>query len=332
MNPNKPCPGTKEDWAKLSRDKIIHSIHDFPDEINSASKMGSRQFLSLKVIWVVEKPRTLQGLQWPARLGTSSAEILALQQELKQEGAWRSYLDNIGGKLPPTDPIDGELGRFALVLQNQRIATTLNPSKYEYDRQKVAGTPMRTRSGLRIGQAPPGPAFQIPTGEHTSPARSASKTRSEGQPRSSSKSSSFTDAASHQAASDAAVSSIAFVDDKMTKAERAAIADEQVINTAAISFLQALFVGDAGRNAYWTPDRKGFQFGKSSFRAITDGHLQISGKPRSAAILEVKARERPSDMRTDPIIEWQESAQMALWILAEPFSYWTTEQEQTKRR
>lgn len=109
------------------------------------------------------------------------------------------------------------------------------------------------------------------------------------------------------------------------------MADEHVVNTAAISFLQALFVRGL-EEAYWSPQRKGFRFGTTNFTAFTDGHLKIDGELRSAALVEVKARKRPKGDKPNFKIEWQESAQMALWITEEPSSFWTTAQESHRRR
>lgn len=60
---------------------------------------------------------------------------------------------------------------------------------------------------------------------------------------------------------------------------------------------------------------KGKDKGKKLFEARTDGHLAISinDKKRSLSLLEVKA-----NYRSRALPQWQESAQMAAWIQAEP--------------
>lgn len=102
--------------------------------------------------------------------------------------------------------------------------------------------------------------------------------------------------------------------------------DEQIVNTALILFLQGVCLRAQGlENAHWTLQRKSFNFEKKIrgqhdetvrlFQARTDGHLRINidGKSRSLAILEVKA-----SVRAEAKPFMQESAQMAAWISAEP--------------
>jgi hypothetical protein len=327
MSINGICPSNESEWEAQAKARDIGSLHGFAGELSSASKLDVDQFLALKTVWQMEPNiNALSKNPWAARLGTTPEKILAVRHEMKQERAWKEYLESIGKLIPPNGPFEDKLGRFAMVLQNQRIATKLTDAKT--DEQKVGGSPMVTRSGLQLGQVQaipilrwgPGVAGGSPQPKHPSPPRPESNPRSN------------SDSHSSRAVTEASVSIMSWYDEKMSKAERATMADEQVINTAAISFLQGLFVGDAGRNAYWSPQRKGFQFGKSSFKAYTDGHLQIIGEARSAAILEVKARKRPIQNANDFKIEWQESAQMALWIRDEPSSYWTTEDDRHKCR
>lgn len=211
-----------------------------------------------------------------------------------------------------------------MVLQNQRIVFTSNIFSPTDDVVKVEGSPMKTRSGRtlqKFGHIPKGQwgsgaehvggGVDGPQGTRKQP----SPTPSQGPACSED---SFT--------SGSQASSLPWLDEEVPKVDRPGIAGEQVVNTAAICFLQSLFVHDT-RNAYWSPHRKGFRFGDTSFKAYTDGHLQIVGDSRSAAIVEVKARERPVMILTDFKIEWQESAQMALWIRTEPSSFWTTKEK-----
>jgi hypothetical protein len=99
------------------------------------------------------------------------------------------------------------------------------------------------------------------------------------------------------------------------------VGDEQIVNTAAINFLNTLFIHDS-LLADWTLQRKQFKFKSDfvKFEARTDGYFNLHGQERSAAGIEVKPRVR----RQEHVfrIEMQESAQMALWIYQEPNSHW----------
>lgn len=113
------------------------------------------------------------------------------------------------------------------------------------------------------------------------------------------------------------------------EALKSAVGDEQIVSTAAINFLNALSIHDV-RCADWTLERKQFKFKSDSvkFEARTDGHLQVHGHERSAAILEVKSRVRQHEPGCR--LEMQESAQMALWIYQEPNSHWPPRSEGDK--
>jgi hypothetical protein len=363
-------PTTPETWRVAATPHSFRSIHEL-DKVASASSLGVEQFLALKVLWQMQTELTLftdpkSQNRWPARLGTTKEKISDVRKKLKEEASWKEYLKAADQKgLQPNASFSTTLGRFAMVLQNQKIVTKLNVA--ENDRLKVWGSPMKTRSHDKKGAGgvstlnfnsgandaglessePHGPSpprsesrSSSATGSDHSKGKQPMPRRSESSPtstthtdhskgkqpmprRSDSRGLSPADSDKSKATT---INVVDYVDHDIPKAQRVAMADEQVVNTAAISFLQSLFVHEL-RNAYWSPQRKGFIFGATTFQAITDGHLQIAGSTSSAALLEVKARRRPALDMADFKIEWQESAQMALWIRDEPASFWRTEKE-----
>jgi hypothetical protein len=366
------CPTTPETWRAAATAHKVGSVHQL-EKIESASSLGVEQFLALKVLWQVQTrldlfTDTTSRNRWPERLGTNREKISHVRKELKNEASWKEYLKAADQKgLHPDASFSKTLGRFAMVLQNQKIVTKLTVA--ENDPPKLFGSPMKLRSDDKKGAVAPvtlkfnlgvrktesesgdphGKQWSPPGSERSSSAEggdSQGKRQSPPQPDSASKSIAEGDhskgkqrmpqqpemrgiSPSESDTSKATtINVVDYYDYDMPKAERVGMADEQVVNTAAISFLQSLFVHDELRNAYWSPQRKGFVFGDTTFRAITDGHLQIAGTTNSAALLEVKARKRPPPQSLDFKIEWQESAQMALWIRDEPSSFWTTEKEQ----
>jgi hypothetical protein len=378
MSTYKVCPEYPGSWKTEAAAHKVGSIHEFK-EVDSASSLGVEQFLALKVLWKVQTnisvlKDTHSSSPWLARLGTTRQEILDMGEKLKKDTEWKMYLETLQESgLRPNASFSTKLGRFAMVLQNQTIVTKLSDAKS--DDQKVWTSPMKLRSGLKLGVGDPQLLQFNPTAKGAGSESGDPQRKQPSPPRPESRSSSNTESPSSkgkQRSSPSPVNklrSAAESDDTggkqqspprpqsrpisvagtelsktnsditvtsqydfdMSKEERAGMADEQVVNTAAISFLQSLFVHEP-RNAYWSPQRKGFRFGKTSFKALTDGHLQITGETRSAAILEVKARTRPHALAADYKIEWQESAQMALWIRDEPSSFWTTEKEPNIRR
>jgi hypothetical protein len=90
--------------------------------------------------------------------------------------------------------------------------------------------------------------------------------------------------------------------------------DEQIVNIALISFLQALTIFHEDVRADWAIDRKVFRF-SDKFEARTDGLLRSGRNEYPLAILEVKPYVRKSNIKQ---VQMQESAQMASWIYDHP--------------
>ncbi|KAK2811369.1 hypothetical protein FQN50_002246 [Emmonsiellopsis sp. PD_5] len=94
--------------------------------------------------------------------------------------------------------------------------------------------------------------------------------------------------------------------------------DEQIVNTALISFASVLTYSVQGVNGHWSLQRKAFTFGEGRsklYEARTDGHLFSTTNPQtSKAIVETKKQLR----NEIPDVRRQEAAQMAAWIFSEP--------------
>ena len=288
-------PMNKDSWLAATRRYKTASIHDL-ESLESASKITVEQFLSLRVLW--PKLRKVEELyrNTPASLFNSSEEELQKSRsEMKSKGGpWNAYLEAIEGRgLHETSSFPKELGEYALVLQNQLEASKLQNSLSDSNRIRLTPYPKRDLKGKK-------PDY---TGKGSSPQSQGSYHPSDG-------------------------SYVPEAVPPMTREEAFGlpIGDEQVVNTAAINFLNALFIHDK-RPATWTLQRKQFKFSSLSveFEARTDGHFQVHGKERSAAILEVKPRVRLFERGCR--IEMQESAQMVLWIFQEPNSHWAPSKE-----
>ena len=325
---SKAClPATEDKWRNEARSHDVISIHEFKDR-DSGSKMTVLQYLALKTIWKGYDPNDIIKDEWALRFGSTEMELLEQSTKMSEDDAWRTYL-NILETTPKPKPHSNfprKLGRFATVVQNQLEVSNLKPTEREL--QKVIVSPISGRTRLRAKSVQPVP-FVRPVSTNISQGDSNSSER-EGRAREAEERPGLR--AVSQISDHASVSSV--IDFDIPRRERDVTIDEQVVNTAAINFLQNLFVHGGLEYAYWSAQRKGFCLGNGSrgstaFKAFTDGHLKVKrgDEIRSAAILEVKARKRPT--RDDFSVEWQETAQMALWIYEEPSSYWTSKTDRS---
>jgi hypothetical protein len=247
------------------------------------------------------------------------------------DSAWHRYLNALlpAAGTRPSIHFERNLGCFAIVLQNQLEVINLREAERNTEKVTVSSTPVSGRTRSQLEGIQPVPFAVQPSAESAKiPRGHSANSEREGRPREAGKvperkaASDVSEAKSH-----ATVFSAIHFD--LSKEQRDAIEDEQVVYTAAITLLQSLFVHDSRRNAYWSAQRKGSCLGNAkgpaAFKAITDGHLKVEGETRSAGILEVKARKRPhiDDFR----IETQGSSQMALWIYEELASYWASKDD-----
>ena len=337
-------PRTAQEWEY--RYSKGCSIHEF-DTVESASKMTHEQFFALKVIWPQHDSQDLTR-KWARYFGSSQNEIrLKASSMRKDDSAWNRYLEALEENIQtprtwvPGTRIPRDFGPFETAFHNQQEVNfiPLNPGP---DTDKVIITPMVERS--RIPDPPesptPGPRWRL---------RKLVGKKSV-QPFPSPRNS------EDIVAEDTGYSPASLFQPTPKALQDPPTQDEEIVNRALINFLSAHHIEDE-RNSDWSSTRKRLVFqspkqtagiptpkekpkAKSDlpkksknkekdakliqFVARTDGYLKVYGPPeRSAAILEVKARVRPSIKHNDIAIEMQESAQMALWIFEEPTSHWT---------
>lgn len=333
MAPRSPqkLPYSEEAWKEEANSHKVPSIHDF-EVTRSASKITFPQYIALKTIWKGHNINTLtENDEWPRRFGSTRAEILKKATEMKQDDkTWYNYLKALE---TPQNQQQGSqfkrnLGCFAMALQNQRETKALIETKLETQKVVVSPSPIAFRTRSKGKAVEPIPISFLPSSRGArTPSDHSSSPERQGRSQDRGKGSEFRSPSdASEAKSQASV--LSTVDFEMSKEDRDSTVDEQVVNTAAITFLQSLFIYDDHQKAVWSAQRKGFCLGagkgKTAFKAITDGHFRLIDEQRSAAILEVKARKRLE--HSDFSIEMQETAQMALWIYEEPSSYWTSRQ------
>jgi hypothetical protein len=285
-------PYDHSSWLKATQKYETCSIHEL-ESADSASEITVEQFLSLKVLWSQRlEIKDLYADDTAGLYNSSKVEVAAVKDNTeKQDEAWKEYLQAIHGHLyERSSKFSRKLGVYALVLQAQLEASRIQDSLN--DSISIRSTPYPKRD------------------------RKVQEPKRDEVPRPQSLGSRHHSQASKSTDGPEDISPM-----KRAEALSLPIGDEQIVNTAAINFLNALFIHEA-RPADWTLERKQFKFNSKSvkFEARMDGHFQLPNQARSAAILEVKPRLRALEQGFR--IEMQESAQMALWIFQEPNSHW----------
>ena len=329
-------PSTLSAWRTAVRDHDCSevNIHNLTTA-KAASEILLKQYLALKVVWNINKTTALRD-EWLGRYCRLGSQGKTRVEELnrhtmKNDPAWKAYINTVekrdNVRLRPSTVFPSEMGRFALVLQSQlQVVAMPENDDHTRDARKVILTPGRGPSPGAL-HGPPGGTQAIPgaPGLRVRPPTDRSGKGVRG-PRDSqdSERSSQRSTFAPRAMSDISDESATYAALMAPPAR-----DEQIVNTAAMLFLNALFIHER-RRADWTLHRKAFRFESDTvkFEARTDGHLQLTGTETSAAILEVKARGRKADHHHR--IEMQESAQMALWIYQEPESHWKSSMERGK--
>lgn len=299
-------PKNSNSWNDAAQQSGIVSIHEL-ETAYPASQITMAQFLSLKTLWpALRAPTELYNNKWAMLFGSTEADIKTTRHKMKEhDSEWNAYLTALEDikfervPLRQSSKFPRKLGAFSLVLQNQLEVLQINGPLDDSNKLRLISLDGRYNMRKRAGEPKPDNKGKE---KESSPHSQESQQSSQ-------------------------ASKVSSDPSNVSPTRREAepdlqIGDEQIVNTAAINFLNALFIYHE-RSANWTLQRKQFKFHSRSvsFEARTDGHLHVRDTERSAAILEVKPRPRvyESGFR----IEMQESAQMALWIFQEPNSHWS---------
>lgn len=298
---NKPLPSTIKEWEKEAK---IHgvldtSVHELL-EVASASKIGPKQYCSLRVLWRVKK-----GLPNANILGFSKDDPIyrTANNYLKNSQSWQGYLANVSpGPLHFSAGRLRDIGAFSNVLFYQRDVEPLKP----LDSEVLAMNSVPSKFSPR--RAPGVPSVSI---QPEAPSLTASREQH------AIKKSSYLDP--DYSFDDTFVSENSFAPpDPQTPITTAIIApseDEQIVNVALILWLQTLVMFHPQiqlERLKWSVKRLKFDFGE--WEARTDGCLRKNREVN--AIVEVKPYARRDYQQA---IQKQESAQMASWIHKIPF-------------
>jgi hypothetical protein len=233
-------PTDKESWQSAARQHGNVSIHELKAAC-PASEINVAQFLSLKAIW--PKRRAVAELynDKTARLfGSSNTKIGMTRNNMwEHDSAWKAYLTAIEDrKLHQSSKFSRGLGVYSLVLQNQVEVLQIEDSIE--DSNKLRFTSLTGRYDMRKREEKQDIKGK---GKESMPESQESRHHSQ-------------------------TSKISSDPSNISPMGRDAepdlqIGDEQIVNTAAINFLNALFVHDE-RSADWTLQRKQFKFHSKS--------------------------------------------------------------------
>jgi hypothetical protein len=298
-------PDSPGEWKKRAiRHKLARgSIFDL-DKYASASKIGDKQFLCLRTVWITKQANILANDD-TRRTWLRDEHYLEARRLLLSLPSWQAYLDSVG--VSPKESLQEafpDIGTFSLVRyhqarvekypENEDFIPKFSPvahrtrSKLPGLLQKVIDTPTR-KPKVRTKEGDP---FVTPLTQHL-------------------ESFSFSDDES-KARTDVpdSVSPVS----KGTMAQYPPTNDEQIVNVALVLLLNAVTIHFI-LNADWTFHRKAFQIGNKKsgkgFEARVDGLLRRLSDDKVVAILEVKPCVRRKQSAS---IRMQESAQMAAWI------------------
>lgn len=274
--------------------KTVHTA-----ELASGSKIGYDQFLLLRVLW---KPGTSE-----IRIPEVNKFLPKANELLANYVSWKTYCDSFSTPRAPE-------GSFAVARHYQKMAANSD----ENTRPNTFVTPIakRTRHKLREN-IPDISKLQLVTPR--TPEMKAVKP-----PQTPDVSSSIDDdddddvvPESEEGSSlDEPITPAGHVPDDLQSLMFPPTKDEQIVNTALVTFLNALTIHfDVSETCNWTAHRKGFtaDFEEASFQARVDGYLD-DGQENVYAIIEVKPVVRH---KKNIPIQMQESAQMVGWILTE---------------
>lgn len=292
------CPKNEKDWLDEARSRGLgeqSTIFNL-DKYKSGSKIETNQFLLLRVLWggdmLAHEFRSRQE-NW-----INSSCYWKAQVIIKKMESFRLYLQSFESKDLVPFP---DLGTFSLVrfYQLSVESTHLNESA------SAKFTPIAKRTRFALAQS-----NQRREELNTSP----------------------TPVIQSEAAYDNNPSTPDIDMSKLTLSETETLSetsdctpfsgapaeDEQIVNTALVSFLNAVTMHHV-RTVEWSLHRKSFRIGERGgrgFEARVDGTLRRRGGEKEVlAIVEVKSANRSKYLNA---IRMQEAAQMAAWISSYP--------------
>ncbi|RSL86763.1 hypothetical protein CEP52_015740 [Fusarium oligoseptatum] len=306
-------PSDIETWRTTARRYGIDtdSVHSY--RLPSASNASMHQFLLLRAYWPHLLTDKAFNTAYKAGQWIRQEFIERATKELNDDRntSWKTYLESFGRDFQSLD----YQGTYALARYYQHLCTQNKDHANKSSRPKVYFTPRQTRSMARAAAAETSPSAR-PKEPHTPPQNDLGSllggvTNTMGDLLlGANKDDPFSTPLSFMASPS---------DDADDEEVCKAIEDEQIVNTALVSFLNALTLHSSAEGE-WSLYRMPFVVRSADrskvFEARVDGVFRNSSSG-TGAIIEVKPMPRHHKV-TIKKIRMQETAQMAAWIAAEP--------------
>ncbi|KAJ5833981.1 hypothetical protein N7447_000007 [Penicillium robsamsonii] len=291
-------PKNVSDW-KIAAEKegVLSLTLSTLDVLPSASKMSIREYLAMRVL----RPRRLKAEKIPVKKALEDRT----EKILSGFNAFESYIAYITESKKSVGKEDRNLGAFQLVRDSQLQAlghkanvSDLTPTappifrpRSSQDPSSQPGSQSRPAAGSTTHLAVSG-ATEAPRPTAAAPSPCQLPLSTSGQ-------------------SGTATTYASWIVPSRSK-------DEQIVNEALTELLRALTLNIPDIACRWTSARRPFatlQFAQNELTACTDGYLEGIVVDETFAIVEAKAASR--DRKHQPLVLWQEAAEMVAWIMTD---------------
>ncbi|RSL50666.1 hypothetical protein CEP54_011824 [Fusarium duplospermum] len=302
-------PPDVDSWRTTARDYGVDtdSVHSY--RLPSASNASMQQFLLLRAYWPHRLDTKNFDPAYKAGQWIRQEFIEKATKELNDDRntSWKTYLESFGRNFRSLDC----QGTYALARYYQHLCTLNKDRANKSSQPKVHFTPRQTRSMARAAAAAAEGSPSARQKEPRTPPQNDLANAMDDLLLEPNKDDPFSTPLSFMASPS---------DDADDEEVCKAIEDEQIVNTALVSFLNALTLHSSAQGE-WSLYRMPFVVrsadGSKVFEARVDGILRDSSSG-TGAIIEVKPMARYNEVAVENKIRMQETAQMAAWIAAEP--------------
>ena len=305
-------PLNEKEWEKLALLNHVanRSIHQ--TKLQSASKIGGKQYLLLRVLWNIASENEQLNIADKFGLSNWMREATNLLTSYK---SWKAYCESFH---------QGQIleGTFALPKFYQEQAASISSSIENSNNLNIVFTPISKRTCAqtqKTTEAFKRLVLETPTKPSKRPVQELKLELSDEEEL-------FFDEdgleLGHESAEETETppGQRSYGPSELVNVMFPKTKDEQIVNTALIDFLNA-FIIHRKLPVQWTLHRRPFKaiFQDTAYKARTDGCLEDTGpQGKVYALVEVKPAMRGAKRVPSIPIAMQEAAQMVAWIKSDP--------------
>jgi hypothetical protein len=289
-------PSSPVEWRRAQRGLEAENIHTLR-KLDSASEIQRPQFLLLRALWDIRIQREFKRTDW-----LEEACVRDAVSSLGRCPDWKSYLESFSEHIGLEQRPFPNLGAFTLVRYSQLEITTIEAE----NSSPSATVSIKTRGMTAAEKA-----------QNTTPSKAPTNFRNF-----------FNDEEEdddeeddQNVADESFISPLSPAKRSEQKVFYPPTEDEQIVNAALLNFLTVVTIAHPDVCLRWCLARKILKFvckagngGAVGYQARTDGYLRGPSHSPTYAIIEVK----PYIRAEKPQTRWQETAQMAAWVLQDP--------------